>query len=363
MSAERQSPPRILVLSARGRGTGSELRARRLASALSTLGCAVCYAQPLPTLRFWTDMVLSLPLYLFAALSRHWDAVVAVKPYPNAVLPALLARRRGAWFVLDVDDLDFAYSRGAFTVLHRALQAPWPPRADLVTYHHPRLRAALKREFGVPPARLLEVPQGVDSSLLGRGAPRRILPRGAAGWVRRARPRGPLLGFPAHLNVACGLEGALRAFQLLRRKVPGARLLVLGGGPDEGRFRRLARRLGLEEAVFFTGRLSPSQVAAGLRACRLALVYYEGGPADRYRCSLKLREALALGVPTVAVAAGDNPRFARYVFLSGASPGSFAKTVERALRAGPKPSARAALRAQWTWEACARPLARKLRKQ
>jgi len=47
----------------------------------------------------------------------------------------------------------------------------------------------------------------------------------------------------------------LEAFARVRRIRPGARLLVIGGGPEEARLRERATALGIAEAVTFTGRV------------------------------------------------------------------------------------------------------------
>ena len=52
-------PLRILVLSAKGWGTGSALRAFYVAEALRQRGHEVVFAKPLPTWPFWLDMAFS----------------------------------------------------------------------------------------------------------------------------------------------------------------------------------------------------------------------------------------------------------------------------------------------------------------
>jgi phosphatidyl-myo-inositol dimannoside synthase len=59
-----------------------------------------------------------------------------------------------------------------------------------------------------------------------------------------------------------GHDELLESWAAVRGAVPGARLVVVGGGDDGDRLRRKAVRLGLEHAVRFTGLVSDATLAA-----------------------------------------------------------------------------------------------------
>ena len=61
----KTQPLTYLVLSAKGWGTGSALRAFYIAQAFRKRGHTVYFPKPLPTLPFWLDMALSKPYYFF----------------------------------------------------------------------------------------------------------------------------------------------------------------------------------------------------------------------------------------------------------------------------------------------------------
>jgi len=351
---------RILILSSKGRGTGCILRARGIANALKRLGHRVTLPPPFPTLPLWLDMALDAFWYFFTGLFVKADLAIGIKPYPTLV-PAL-AWQKGvhrATIVLDVDDLDYAYSGGLFRSIHRALQLPWPRRCDLVTYHNPNLRGPLVQVFRVEPGKLVPLPQGVEMEVFREFEP------AAAELPEEARPllalqTGPLLVYTAHLNGACGLREILESFALVAAAKPGARLLVAGGGPDEYLFREEARKRGLESRVTFTGMITQAQVAACLNLADLVLVYYGPGPANDHRASMKLREALACRARVVATGVGETVRFARHVHVSAADPSSFAKTVLSALKNRPKPALPSRALAALNWSACVQPLERRV---
>src|SRR6185369_14283743 len=120
------TPLRFLILSAKGWGTGSALRAFYIAEALRKRGHVVKFVKPLPTLPFWLDMALSKAYTLFHSFFFRSDAALAVKPYPMMVPALWVQRMKGAKIIFDVDDLDYAYSHGLFRAFHKWLQRGWP---------------------------------------------------------------------------------------------------------------------------------------------------------------------------------------------------------------------------------------------
>jgi glycosyltransferase involved in cell wall biosynthesis len=94
-----------------------------------------------------------------------------------------------------------------------------------------------------------------------------------------------------------GFHLALSAFSLAR--LPGLVLRIVGTGADRPRLERLARRLGIEDRVDFTGELTRSEVRSLLGDC-LALIHpslHDSG------CTACL-EAMAAGKPVICLAIG-----------------------------------------------------------
>lgn len=352
MKAKPPKPLRLLVLSAKGWGTGSALRAFYIAEALKKRGHEVEFIKPLPTMPLWLDMALSKTYYFVLSLFITSDVAFCVKPYPTVVPALWIQRLKGAKIVFDVDDLDYAYSRGPFKRFHQWLQKPWPKWADLVTYHNPKLKGPIRDFFEVPAEKLLQVPQGVDLSLFHPGPNiAEDLPPETAEWIAH-QTSCVLFTFTAHLNVACDLKPVLDAFGLLLDHKPNARLLIAGGGPDQPLFEAHAEKLGISGFLRFTGPLTPRQVAACLKASDAALAYYGPSPANEHRASMKLREALACGCRVLATAVGEAPSFKSAVFLSKPDPDSFAKAMLSVLKAKKPPRASALLVKKWDWSRC-----------
>jgi glycosyltransferase involved in cell wall biosynthesis len=96
-----------------------------------------------------------------------------------------------------------------------------------------------------------------------------------------------------------GVDWVMRALPRVLRRVPGARLVVIGDGPYLPEVRRLAARHGLEGAVEFRG-FAP--LAEKVRWLREAWVLVQPSPKEGW--GLTVIEAGACGT---AVVAADSP--------------------------------------------------------
>ena len=123
---------------------------------------------------------------------------------------------------------------------------------------------------------------------------------------RERRPLRPVFlsnrNFEAHYNVAC----VLRAFALIQRTHPEARLIIAGDGTERASLMRLTRELRLGNAEF-VGRVVPDRMPALYRA---ADVYLNAPDIDNMPGSIL--EAFALGLPVVTTDAGGIPYIVRH---------------------------------------------------
>jgi len=91
------------------------------------------------------------------------------------------------------------------------------------------------------------------------------------------------------------IDVALRAFDVIHRELPRARMLVMGRGPDEARLRRLCTRLGLDEVVEFRGFQPWDELVRTLHRCHVFL-----NPSPKEGWGLTVIEANQCGLPVVA---------------------------------------------------------------
>lgn len=157
--------------------------------------------------------------------------------------------------------------------------------------------------FG-PGAALVPLTSGIDTD---RFAPD---PAARARLRRRYGLGGaPLLVCVSRLVRRKGQDVLVRALPRIRGRVPGARLLLVGDGPDGARLHRLAAAEGMAEHVVFTGQVPAAELAAHHAVgdvfalpCRT-----RRGGLDVEGLGIALLEAAASGLPVVAGAAGGAP--------------------------------------------------------
>ncbi|HVE27400.1 MAG TPA: glycosyltransferase, partial [Sporichthya sp.] len=106
-----------------------------------------------------------------------------------------------------------------------------------------------------------------------------------------------------------GQDVLIRALPEIRRRVPGATLLIVGSGPDEDRQRRLAADTGVADSVVFTGGVPWADLPS----------YYAAGDVFAMPCRTRRRgldveglgmvylEASAAGLPVIAGDSGGAP--------------------------------------------------------
>lgn len=216
-----------------------------------------------------------------------------------------------------------------------------------------------------PGTRLVHLPPGVDVDL--------FTPQD--GGVVRHR-----LGLVGRPTVVCvsrlvrrkGQDVLVAAMPRLQARIPGVRLLLVGGGPDRDRLGRLAERTGVSDAVVFAGEVPWSQLPA----------YYAGGDAFAMPCRTRragldveglgmvFLEASAMGMPVLAGNSGGAPEAVQagvtgLVVHDPRSPSAVADRLaplleDRVLAARMGRAGRAWVAGSWTWDLLAGRLSRLL---
>lgn len=115
-------------------------------------------------------------------------------------------------------------------------------------------------------------------------------------------PRDPgLVVVTARLVEKKGLDLLLRAFSALRGGVPGARLEIIGDGPERSALEQLAADLGVTDVVAFRGALPYDEVRATLaRASIFALPAREAADGDTDGLPVAILEAMAYRLAVVS---------------------------------------------------------------
>jgi phosphatidylinositol alpha-1,6-mannosyltransferase len=173
--------------------------------------------------------------------------------------------------------------------------------SDAITYVSDYTRRRLGRAFG--PAPLEWLPPGVDTDLFSPAvdgaevrARHRLTGRRVIVCVSRLMPRK-------------GQDMLIRALPEVRRRVPDAALLIVGGGRDMPRLQRLAVDVDCAEHVRFTGSVPweelPAHYAAGNVFAMPSRTRFGG--LDVEGLGIVYLEAAAVGLPVVAGRSGGAP--------------------------------------------------------
>ena len=178
---------------------------------------------------------------------------------------------------------------------------------DVVTYISRYTRGRFASAFGADAA-LEHLPSGVDTD--------RFAPDEVARAELRARYRlgeRPVVGCVSRLVPRKGQDMLIRAMPAIRQRVPGAALVIVGGGPYRTSLRRLAHRFGVAEHVVFTDGVPSDELPAHhaladvfAMPCRT-----RGGGMDVEGFGIVYLEASATGVPVVAGRSGGAPETVR----------------------------------------------------
>jgi len=246
------------------------------------------------------------------AFALRPDVLHCFKPKAYPAFVALWGRwrRRLGWptgrLVLDTDDWEGPggwnelepYGRAARALF--AWQERWElRRADAVTVAS-RTLEALAWAAGARRERVFYLPNGAVVSPAPAGE----------GWRVRAKHglgEGPLLLLYTRF-VEFALADVAAILQRVIAARPDVQLLIVGRGlrGEEEQIPQLFGGLGLAQAVHCVGWVEPAELDDYLAAAQVALYPFDDNLINRTKCSAKLAELLAHGVPVVASAVGQN---------------------------------------------------------
>ncbi|MHB0976426.1 MAG: glycosyltransferase family 4 protein [Candidatus Aquicultorales bacterium] len=151
-------------------------------------------------------------------------------------------------------------------------------------------------DWGVDPGKITYLPNAVDTDYWSPAKEdKRLLRR------RLELPEdGPYAVCVARLRPEKGHEMLLRAWRSVVDRIPGAKLLLVGEGPEAGNLTSLSREDSLGERVLFLGHRE--NVKDYLLAADFSILFSTiEGPA------ISVQESLACGLPVVATRVGGLP--------------------------------------------------------
>jgi len=260
--------------------------------------------QPFEVVREQTGVLLPTPAVARRAAEvarahgcdRVWFGAAA----PLGLLAEGLRRRAGIERAVSLThghEIGWAALPGARSLLRRIARGN-----DVITYLGEYQRSRLDRALhGL--TSLERLAPGVDVDAVHPGVD------GSEVRARHGLTGRPVIVCVSRLVPRKGQDMLIRALPTIRRRVPGAALLLVSGGPYREKLARLARESGVERDVVFTGSVPwselPAHYAAGdvyAMPCRTRVA-----GLDVEGLGIVYLEASATGLPVVGGDSGGAP--------------------------------------------------------
>jgi phosphatidylinositol alpha-1,6-mannosyltransferase len=260
--------------------------------------------QPFPVLRHDTSVLLPTPAALrrarAIAAEYECDSVWFGAAAPLGLLAAPLRRDPGMkQIVASTHGHEVGWAK---LPAARQLLARIGRDCDTVTYLGEYTRKRLAAACG-PKTHFVQLPSGVDTAAFSPEAD------GAAIRRRYGLSERPVVVCVSRLVARKGQDVLIKALPAIRRRVPDAALLLVGGGPYRKDLERLIQEGGHERDVILTGSVPFAELPA----------HYAAGDVFAMPCRSRLRgleveglgivylEANACGLPVVAGDSGGAP--------------------------------------------------------
>jgi len=259
---------------------------------------------PFPVVRHPTSLMLPVPSVARRAerilTAEGCDAVLFGAAAPLGLLAPRL-RRAGAERLIALThghEVGWAALPGARATLRRIGDS-----VDTVTYLGEYTRVRLARALSPQAAaRMTRLTPGVDVSEFYPGA------GGQAVRERWGLGGRPVVVCVSRMVPRKGQDTLIRAWPLVLATTPDATLLLVGDGPYRSHLERMARHLGVDRSVVFTGAPSRAELPA----------YFDAGNVFAMPCRTRRRgldveglgmvflEAAATGLPVVGGDSGNS---------------------------------------------------------
>lgn len=282
---------------------------------------------------------------------RGIEAVHFPAPFPPALMGPRLSREHGLRYAVTLHGGEFVLASRIPIFnrwMRRAIEA-----ASILMCESTFVEGEVRRFVGHEPSTVF-LPAGVDPDRFSPSIPPAFEAPGG----------GPVILSVSRLVARKGPATLLRALPAVLERHPQAHLLVVGGGPDLRRLRRMASSLGVAGAVTFAGPRRWEKVPRFYASAEVfALPTRERfGGLETEGLPLVYLEAAAAGIPAVAGRAGGVSDGVvdgvTGILVDGRSPQETAAAIvgllddpERARRMGA--AARGRVMEEFTWEVVA----------
>ena len=254
-----------------------------------------------PLLRF---VIVSMKWLYLNGWSRKFD-LVHVHNIPDfLVFSTLPAKRRGARVILDIHDIVPEFFSSKFDVSPQSLLVRllrWVEKISASFSDH----VILANHLWLERYTARSAPAQKCTVFINHADQQIFQPQ-----ARATRSGSQLILYPGGLHWHQGLDIAIRAFAILKRKLPGVRFHIYGDGSSKRQLMALANELGLNGSLRFFDSLSLRSIARVMADADLGVVAKRTSSFGNEAYSTKIMEFMSVGVPVVV----SDTRVDRYYF-------------------------------------------------
>lgn len=228
-------------------------------------------------------------------LKRPYD-VIHIHSVPDfQVFATIIPRLMGACIILDIHDIVPEFYASKFNVSRLSLSFRLlllVERLSAAYAHHVIIANDLWHR------RLVNRSVAKDKCTAIINFPDTSIFSGSHG--QRVTPRGDfVICYPGTLNSHQGVDLAVMAVSILRKKGVQLRFVIIGDGPDRDKLKTMIRQLGLEDRVSLTGLVPMEQVAEKMAEADVGIVPKRNDSFGNEAFSTKTMEFMAMGVPVI----------------------------------------------------------------
>jgi len=227
-------------------------------------------------------------------IKNDYDIVLLQEDYPIIChLAYFAARLKRILTILSTERTyypgDFA-RRTALKILDKTTNKIVRNGVNIMTAHSTAAKEFIIKELGVSRERIKVINVGVDTKL--------FRPMGSKGWYLKSGELKILT--VARLHKYKGINYLIKAMNTVHEEISGAKLYILGKGPEGRNLRNLAKNLALEDVVEFIQTPVPNYQMPELYAeCD---VYIQPSIIEPF--GIAILEAMACGKPVIGTKVG-----------------------------------------------------------
>ncbi len=257
-----------------------------------------------PLQLFWHVIKATWRLFFFV-LKNPADIIVIGKPHPmNSVAGILGGYLKNSKIILDCDDYEAAsnyFSSKWQQSIIRFFEDTTPRFVHKITtntlFNKERMIA-----LGIPPEKIHYLPNGVDPDRFNNIDKNKV-----DEIVERLDLSGKkIVAYIGSLNLSNHpVDLLINAFKLVSETNENAALIIVGAGKDLEKLKDLSIDLGVNDKVFFEGRVNPEMVANYYELADVTVDPVYDTDSAKGRCPLKMFESWLVGTPFVTSDVGD----------------------------------------------------------